>query len=408
MKPLARSGSRGRWPIIAVALSLTLTAPACSADPGMPQTSGISASTPTGPASTVSATGAIPTGQVQLDGGATLAVAPVNYDGVAVVSGRFTNHADHRPASLQREDGGNWVEVATGELDKGGAVDFLPPYVEGAVYRVVAAEFNFGGKVLLPVATAAVGADRHWRSVLSSDFNGDSIEAPWTYSITGSYKAGGRQCSAPYPSNVALEDGKVVLSVTKETNAGNIRRAKAAGCKEGKYYRNAMLTTESAFTMRTGTVAARVKFAQGQGMHGSVFALSPTLLSEIDMIESYGYGKGITSVAHLNGKQHPSAASGAAFVHKEPVKNRAWWAEYHVYSAQWTRSEVVFRIDGMVTTRLSRRDFDDTYFLFISMLSSDWELGRMKNPTRDAEGVEATTLPQSMSVDWVKAWEPRS
>lgn len=391
-------------------VSFSLAASACSAGPGTTPTSSTPASLPVTPSTsqpTASPTRALPTGQVKRDPGATLAVAPVDYDGRAAVSARFSDKSAHRPASLQRNEDGGWVEVATGELDEKGAVDFLPPFSKGAVYRAVAGDFDSAGKVVEAVASAAVSADDRWRNVLSSGFDGDSLEAPWVYSITGSYKAGGRQCSAPYPSNVAFKDGNVVLSVTKETIAARIQRAKAAGCKAGQYYRNGLVSTEGKFTMRTGTVAARVKFPLGQGMHGSVFILSPTLASEIDMIESYGYGKGLTSVAHLNGRQYPSSESGEAFVNGEAVKDRAWWDEYHVYSAEWTRREVIFRIDGVETSRLRKGDFEDGYSIYVSMLSSDWELGRMKNPTRNADGVEPTTLPQSMSVDWVKAWKPR-
>ena len=40
------------------------------------------------------------------------------------------------------------------------------------------------------------------------------------------------------------------------------------------------------------------------------------------------------------------------------------------------------------------------------MLSSDWEQKRFKNPVDNAEGVTPTTLPQTMSVDWIKVWTP--
>ena len=158
-----------------------------------------------------------------------MAVAPVDYNGIAAVRARFTTKAVHRSASLQRKEDGDWVEVATGELDKNGAVDFLPPYAKGATYRAVAGDFTLSGKALTAVTTPTGSAADGWRSVLSSGFDGDSLEAPWSYSITGSYQAGGRQCSAPYPSNVVFRDGKVVLSVTKEKSSTTPSSTRPAG-----------------------------------------------------------------------------------------------------------------------------------------------------------------------------------
>lgn len=413
MEPTARQGiprPRRRTPVARIAaLALTaLLASACS--PGRPPSASPVVTTPaatTGTADPQPQVPRIPTGTVARDKGAELRVSPVDYDGVAQVAARFAVQAPGRPVSLQRSEGSGWVEVADGELDEDGTVQFLPPFVAESVrYRAVAGEYSWDGKPLPPVATPTASARSSWNRRLSSDFSGTTLPSPWEYSITGSYLAGGRQCSAPYPSNVAFDDGTLVLSVTKETNAAHIRRAEVAGCTKGRYFRNALLTTGSRFTMRTGMVAARVKFPQGQGMHGAVFVLSPTLRSEIDVIESYGYGKGLTSVSHLDGTRYPTEES-ETFVLTEAVKDRSWWSEYHVYSVQWSRHEAVFFIDGVESARLSRKDFADTYSVFISLLSSDWELDRMENPRRWAEGVTETTLPQYMHVDWVKAWTPR-
>jgi len=67
---------------------------------------------------------------------------------------------------------------------------------------------------------------------------------------------------------------------------------------------------------------------------------------------------------------------------------------------------VVFRIDGVETSRITQRKADTGYFVVASMLSSDWEQTRLTRPVKGAPGVIPTKPPQSMSVAWVRVWTP--
>jgi len=336
-----------------------------------------------------------------VDNDAKLAVSPVDYDGKMVVTAQFSEPVKGRAVTLQVKDAAGWSDVAKAKQDADGLVVFQAPTGEGE-FRALAAATDVSGEAQAAVATRPSSAAAQWQQALSSDFTEAELPAPWTYSISGSYAAGGRQCSAPFPTNVKLDDGNVVLSMTKETDKAQIAASKAAGCKKGQYYRNAMLTTEGQFSVRQGTLAARVKFGEEQGMHGSVFLLS-SKMQEIDMIESYGYGWGLTNVIHVDGKRNP-VENADTYVLKEQVKDRDWWNEYHVFSVEWGATDVVFRVDGVETRRLHDPKLDDEYFVFVSLLSSDWELKRLKDPVKNAPGVKPTKLPGSMSVDWVKVW----
>jgi beta-glucanase (GH16 family) len=156
--------------------------------------------------------------------------------------------------------------------------------------------------------------------------------------------------------------------------------------------------------VKTGILAARIKFAQGQGMHGSVW-LQSDKGSEIDMIESFGYGRGLTSVVHVDGQRYPTAEDDI-YVNTAAVRDRAWWSRFHVYTAEWTIDEVVFRIDGIETQRIVKTKADTDYFVVASMLSSDWEQVRFAKPVLDAPGVTPMKPPQTMSVAWVRVWTP--
>lgn len=339
-----------------------------------------------------------------VDPAAQLLISPVDFGTFSLVSAQFGVPLNHRPVSLQHQTESGWEEVATAEQNNAGSADFQVKLEPDGVYRAVAQQVtSSGGLERPPAATPDTSADQQWATVLDTGFDGDALDpATWDFRATGSYSSVGRQCSAPYPENVGFADGSVTLSVTEETNPENIALAKAAGCEEPGNYVNSMISTQNKVTVKTGIAAARVKFPIGQGMHGSVWLQSHGG-SEIDFVESYGYGYGLTSVIHVDGQRYP-AENKDAYVLAEEVKDRAWWDEYHVYSVEWDREELVFRIDGIETQRITQATPDVDYFVVVSMLSSDWEQKRFKNPKEDAEGVTPTDLPQTMEVDWVKVW----
>jgi len=259
-----------------------------------------------------------------------------------------------------------------------------------------------------PAASGTVSAEPTgdadgWKEVLSTDFEDNTLGALWAPRNSGSYLAGGRQCSAPAESNIEVKNDKVRLSVSKETSAANIAKAKKAGCKEAGVYRNGMVSTQNVFSLKQGKVAARIKFPMAQGMHGGVW-LQSGLMAEIDIVESYGYGKGLTSVVHVDGQRTPKAGKDT-YVLKDAVKDPEWWSEYHVYSAEWNDDEVIFRIDDQETQRLQVAMPDTDYFLVLSNLNSDWEQDRLTAP-KGADDVKPAKLPVAMSVDWVRAWVP--
>lgn len=345
-------------------------------------------------------------GDYVVDPAAKLSISPVDYGEFSLVSAQFGVPVKGRPVSLQHRVENGWEEVATAPQNKSGAADFKVKLEPSGTYRAVALPIaTSGGLERPPAATPDTSAGQQWKVALETEFDGKKLDiATWDYRSTGSYDATGRQCSAPYPENVRLADGKVALSVTEETDPARIAAADAAGCAESGHYVSAMISTEGRFTLKTGIVAARVKFPQGQGMHGSVWLQSGGG-SEIDFVESYGYGRGLTSVIHVDGQRYPKKNKDT-YVNTQAVKDRAWWDEYHVYSVEWDYEELVFRIDGIETQRIQQATPDVDYFVVVSMLSSDWEQKRFKKPVQNAEGVTPATLPQTMKVDWVKVWTP--
>ena len=181
------------------------------------------------------------------------------------------------------------------------------------------------------------------------------------------------------------------------------------GCPNG-VFDNAMISTEGQFTVQQGTVAARVKFPRDQGAHGGVW-LQSGADQEIDIVEGYGHGWGLTNMAHIKGEGLPADGSDA-YVASEAAADPAWWEQWHTVSVEWDLTRMVFRIDGVKTHEFTVETSNAEYFIVLSNLSSDWETPRLTAPgVRKGSGVDAkdvvkAELPFAIVVDSVRVWEP--
>lgn len=338
-----------------------------------------------------------PLDKTPIDTKARLEIDPAEYDDGSVVTARFGTAMKGRPVALQRGTPTGWEDVDNGRQDARGQVVFRGERVGTDTLRAVAAAYSpKGGEEEPEIATPEANTARKWRDVLTSDFSGNSLDrGVWGYLGTGSYTSKGLNCAAPYPSNVAVAADQVHLSVTLERNRSNSRRARAAGCEKSSIYRNAMISTAGLFTSRTGLLAVRVKFPPGAGSHGLIKLQSVTG-TQVHTIESYGYGGGLTNTVRIGGKRFPPLTRDAQ-VMQDVTKNISWWSDYHIFTVEWSRSEVIFRMDGEETLRVRKDIPDADYFVTIGMLSSDEDL-----KAQNAKNEELVS--QTLSVDWVKVW----
>jgi len=374
-----------------------------------------------------------------------LSFSPVAYATNGAITATFVKTAwvKNRPVTLQSFNGTAWVRVgSTVKMSSTGKAVFV--FSKAApdatlTYRALATSYTYKAgkkKKVAPEATTAekmIPAD--WNLAFRDYFSttGPLDPATWSHALDDNYGAVGRWCSAPNVANVSVVKDRAELKVTRVTDATEVATVVAAtkvkqraardaaikaaksksalkaakamkvdGCPNG-VFRNVRESTESAnrFYMKTGILAAQVTFPIGQGMHGGVW-LQSTSGAELDMIEAFGYRKGITNVVHIaDGRKAMSESS--KWVAKSAVNKSSWWGKSHVFSIEWTRSDIVFRMDGAETKRMKNQKLPDAdYCIVMSMLTSDWETGRIKKPVNGGKKVD---LAKSvMKVDWVKAW----
>jgi hypothetical protein len=276
-------------------------------------------------------------------------------------------------------------------------------------YRVAAA--SYGG---LPDVRSHWMPSRAWGAPSFVDeFDGDSLGPAWEHRIQFYNPWGGRSCSKGDPSAVSVGGGLVSLSVladpARESERCTVHDAEGNVLGDYRWRLNANVSTQHSMDFLYGVAAARIRFQRPQGQHGAFWLQPRGLLdtgptpwgAEIDVAEYYG-SQGRRGILSSSVHQHPvglptTSVGGRVRNARRFLegKDDRWWRNFHVFSVEWTPSEYVFRVDGQATLRTAESVSHDPEFLILSMLSSDYELGRLGDESR---------LPQQMDVDWVQVW----
>ncbi|MBE7325559.1 glycoside hydrolase family 16 protein [Nocardioides sp. Y6] len=316
--------------------------------------------------------------------------------------------------TLQAKAGKKWKKVGSATTDRRGQHVFHAAAKRGgkaATYRVAV-----GKKT-----SKAESTERWLTSKFTDEFNGKKLSDSWEHRKQYRDPLSSRACSRGAKNAVKVKGGVVRLSVLKDKSAKKKKcRAVSDGKKQKFNYRlNGHIGTQSSVSFKYGFAAARVKFPRAQGQHGS-FWLQPVAPdphtanpkqagAEIDIIESFGANAGpkgsmgLSSFTyHRIGKirngTYNSVKTGGYLKNVPSVlgKKDDVFKRYHVFSVEWTPKSYVFRIDGKETWRSKKGVSGTEQYAILSLLSSDWELGRARSEKK---------INEQMQVDWMRIWE---
>lgn len=310
------------------------------------------------------------------------------------MTSRFWPVRRGRVVLLQRQQGRRWVTVGRGRQNGAGRTTFLAPYAyrgRPVRYRATTAKVR-----RLRATSTWAQSTAQWRPRLTETFSGTRLDLRrWEYRKVGE-PTENRTIGVSDPRAVSVGGGTLNLRVQTDPAAPRRRLL------------NGMVSTHYAF--RYGVAAARIRFPRNQGNHGA-FWLMPTgglryassraeANSEIDVVEFFGKRKDGGLMAGSFYIPEPEAAPkkvGRIFPHASRLKPRGdeWFKSYHVFSVEWTPTTYVFRIDGRELFRTSEGVSRVEEYLILSLLTSDWEVGRLNRKL----------LPTTMNVDWVRVWQ---
>lgn len=316
---------------------------------------------------------------------------------LSTVTAVFSPVVVGRTAILQAKDGKQWVEVARSVQDGAGRVSFNAPYLRSgtpATYRVVAPKDTSGAEV-----TSATARTDAWGSpILSDEFSGTALSAPWDHRYQG-YDVPSRRCSKTDASAARVGGGVLALSVIDDPARDDLCTFTAGGQEQSTFYRlNGHVGTQGRFAYKYGVAAARVRFQEARGQHGA-FWMQPAGTgygAEIDVIEWFGTGSVglVTGVWDYTSGTQTRVAGGV--VPDQASYGTDWAGTYHVFSVEWTPTEYVFRIDGREVLRTTAGVAQTEEYLILSLLVANYEANKLPSPD---------SLPQSMNVDWVRVWQ---
>lgn len=325
---------------------------------------------------------------------------------------------------------GTWAQVteaAKVKLSSTGVAIFTVTPDLSTTYKAIAPEYRYKVKKKWKTGVAVETAPKAAavKQEFSDNFSGtDYDSAWWSRTRDGDYGVANRWCSAPRNANATVSQSLASLTMSKPNLSASRKaqivadakaaqkaaKVKAVGCPHG-IFDNARVSTEGNFSMQSGIIAAKVKFPKAQGMHGGIWVrTAPEGGSELDMVEAFGLRKGIQNVVHIGVRDTKGAnvyetKESKKWVAKSTVNKSSWWDKYHVFSMEWNTTTVTFRLDGKIT-KVEKPKIGipaEDYYIVMSMLSSDWETGRLTKPVNHGKKAK---LPESMKVDWIKAWKP--
>ena len=313
------------------------------------------------------------------------------------VTAAFSPAVPGRRAYLEVLDGRKWVAFAIADQDAAGRALFTVPYT----WRGIPASYRVAARTStdLPAVTSApVRTDAWGTPILSDDFSGTTLAAPWDHRVQG-YEVPSRRCSRTDASATRVAGGVLELSVIDDPARDDpCTFTNNQGQEQTTFYRlNGHVGTQGRFSYRYGVAAARIRFQEARGQHGAFWMQAPVVESgaEIDVIEWFGTGSsGLASGVWTYGGGAQTRAAGGTIA-DQAAYGTDWAGTYHVFSVEWTPTEYVFRIDGRETLRTSAGVSQTAEYLILSLLVANFEALRI---TPDA-------LPQTMAVDWVRVWQ---
>ncbi len=307
-------------------------------------------------------------------------------DAEYVVEATIEDAEAGRAVEVQVADGDEWKTADRAETDDEGRVSLTVG--EADDLRVVSdGDTPVGVRLSTSDAPAATFVDEFDKR----------DKAAWGTRDQG--YTGVRLCSRASDDAVEWVDGMLRLSVLDDPKKG------ACQVKGESYDYRLNGHLGSAYSFTYGHAAARIKFQELRGQHGSFwlqgFGPKPTgdaklTGAEIDIIEYFGSDHpdgGLTSFVYW----YPSAKGKTAggWLPDPSQYGGDWSSKFHVFSVEWTPEKYVFRIDGQVTDTITQGVSGQPEYLILSLLSSDYELQHLEGDDN---------LPQRMDVDWVKVW----
>ncbi len=273
---------------------------------------------------------------------------------------------------------------------------------------------------------SAIGAPRlpaGFEIAFFDDFDSASLDrSKWNVAITGKTTNQEQQAYVDSPEVICICPGRRadraadgVLFIQPRYSPGFVTR-------EGKNFDfiSGRLDSRDKAGFIYGTLAARMKLSPGPGLWPAFWALSPGHWpenGEIDIMESVGEPDWTSTALHGPGYYGETALVNRFYF---PQKKDA--AAWHVYSVDWTSTDLTFRIDGSVAFRVTRPmvefygpwAFDREKYLILNFAlggSYPQKINRVRAPYTGLPDATIELVKDGRArllVDWIGVWQEKN
>jgi beta-glucanase (GH16 family) len=207
--------------------------------------------------------------------------------------------------------------------------------------------------------------------------------------------------------NAIVQGGALVITATTANAASYQCSYPSSGpCK----YTSARLLTKGKFSQKYGRFEARIQIPAGQGLWPAFWMLGANIdtvnwpsCGEIDVMENIGKEPSIN-----HGSLHMPAAgttNDSDLTASYTLPGNAKLSDaFHTYAIEWSSTAIAFYVDDTLyetqtpQTATGRTwEFDQPFFILLNVaVGGQWP----------GSPDSTTTFPQTMKVDWVRAYTP--
>lgn len=238
--------------------------------------------------------------------------------------------------------------------------------------------------------TAGTGT---YQLVWADEFNtnGAPCSNNWTYDLGRGDNGWGNNEAQYYtnrPENVKVTDGSLNITLRKEAY-GNAQ------------YTSARLKTQDLFEFKYGKVEVRAKLPQGGGVWPAIWMLGANIdqvgwpaSGEIDIMEHKG-----NEPTKIYGTVHTPAGSGGNAT--GGVTNIANASDWHLYTAEWTSTEIKFYVDNNLfftynpAQNANTWPFNHDFFIILNVAMGGTFGG----------AIDPAFVQSAMEVDYVRVYQ---
>ena len=285
----------------------------------------------------------------------------------------------------------NYKVLVDGQTLESSTGSFSYTFRSSGTYKIFASAYNGNLSSSMSKDVTVTLKKGEMKLVWSDEFNytGKPDATKWTYNIGNGTDGWGNNELEYYTDraeNAYVDNGILKINLKKEDY-------------EGYQYTSARLLTKGIFSFKYGKIEFRAKLPVGKGtwpalwmLGDKIDALSWPACGEIDVMEHVGNQQNtIFSTLHYPGH---SGGNGVSKTTSLPTAS----TDFHVYTAEWTETNIKFAIDGKVYHTFdnnSSMPFNDKFFIIMNVAMGGHFGG----------AVDPDITAASMEVDYVRAYQ---